>query len=133
VVNGTVSSRDDEIEILVTSVQELIENASYQEKTPTPKENSSATNPASHQQNKPKELPLVIHEGGKLFVRVPSLDATITDKAKNLIALFDGGTEVIFYDTKKGTYSAYSQRFSLTPFTLGEMQALLGEENVIYH
>ncbi|MBR7161933.1 MAG: DNA polymerase III subunit alpha, partial [Clostridia bacterium] len=132
VINGTISLRDDEIKILVNSVQELIENASYQEKQTTVEKSAPITN-SSHKPVPMKVEPLVLHEGGKLFVRVPSLEDAVTDKVKNLIALFDGGTQVVFYDTKKATYSSYSQRFALTPFTLGEIRALLGEENVIYH
>jgi DNA polymerase-3 subunit alpha len=131
-VSGTVSMRDDEVKILVNAMQELIENDSYRETTPvvpkTPEVQSKQTaNSVS------KGAPLTLHEGGKLFVRVPSLESELAKKAKNLVELFEGTTQVLFYDTEKGTYSSFSARFDLTPFTFAEMKALLGEENVIYH
>jgi DNA polymerase-3 subunit alpha len=128
VVNGTVSARDDEVKILVGSMQELIENASYRD---MPAKSTVVQAPTDTQ--KKKDETLKIHDGGKLFVRVPSLTSPLTDKVKNLIALFEGSTQVGFYDTEKGTYSSYSARFDLTPFTFAEMKGILGEENVIYH
>ena len=134
IVNGTVSARDDEVKILVNSIQELIENGAYRE-TSAPEQSamSKAKPEVSYDQKKPKDAPFTLHEGGTLFVRVPSLISPLTDKVKNLIALFEGGTRVVFYDTEKGTYSSYSSRFDLTPFTFSEMKEILGEENVIYH
>jgi len=126
VVSGTVSARDDEVKILVNTVQELIENGSYRETPPQPMSSQNSI-------EKPSAEPLKLHEGGKLFVRVPSLTSPLTEKVKNLIALFEGGTQVVFYDTEKGTYSSYSSRFALTPFTFAEMKEILGDENVIYH
>ncbi len=131
VVNGTVSARDDDMKIIVNSIQELIENNNYHE---TLSENMiPKTSSAKYDQSKRKELPFKIHDGGKLYVRVPSLSDTVSEKVKNLIELFDGSTQVIFYDSEKGNYSSYSSHFNLTPFTFAEMQELLGEENVIYH
>jgi DNA polymerase-3 subunit alpha len=132
-VRGTVSTKDDEVKILVNSVEELIEDHDFKEvklKTAelSPSEKGIPQNVTPH-----KGLPFALHEGGKLFVRVPSLDGSVCDKVKNLIELFDGRTQVVFYDTEKAVYSSYSTRFDLTPFTYAEIKELLGEENVIYH
>ena len=132
-VRGTVSPKDDEVKILVNSVEELIEDHDFKEVKPktaelSPSEKGIPQNVTSH-----KGLPFSLHEGGKLFVRVPSLDGSVCDKVKNLIELFDGRTQVVFYDTEKAVYSSYSTRFDLTPFTYAEIKELLGEENVIYH
>ncbi len=136
VVSGTLSFRDDEAKILVNAIQALIENDSFRETASalTQRKNSDAKPSVTTSAPSPKkEMPFTLHEGGKLFVRVPSLESELSKKVKNLIELFEGSTQVVFYDTQKGTYSSYSARFDLTPFTLGEMKALLGEENVIYH
>ncbi len=134
IVNGTVSARDDEVKILVNSIQELIENGAYRETSaPVQSAMPKAQTEVSYSQKKPKDAPFMLRDGGTLFVRVPSLTSPLTEKVKNLIALFEGGTRVVFYDTEKGTYSSYSSRFDLTPFTFAEMKEILGEENVIYH
>ena len=134
VINGTLSFRDDEAKVLVNAMQALIENDLFRE-TYTP---SNSTSPpeipvAKRTEISPKAESLVLHADGKLFVRVPSLECELTKKVKNLIELFEGNTQVVFYDTQKGSYASYSARFDLTPFTLREMKSLLGEENVIYH
>lgn len=133
-VNGTLSFRDDEAKILVNSMQVLIENDSFRETPVSSKPlSSSGSSVTKRTEDSSKEESFVLRAEGKLFVRVPSLDCELTKKAKNLIELFEGGTQVVFYDTAKGSYSSYSARFDLTSFTMREMKALLGEENVIYH
>ena len=127
-VRGTVSLKDEEIKIIANSVEELIEDHNFKavETKPAPKVPTEKV-------TVPSKLPFALHDGGKLFVRVPSLDGKVCAKVKNLIELFDGRTEVVFYDTEKAAYSSYSARFDLTPFTYAEIKDLLGEENVIYH
>ena len=135
VVNGTLSFRDDEAKILVNAMQTLIENDSFRESavSSTPKPSVSEKTIVKSQKSASQKESLVLRAGGKLFVRVPSLESELSKKAKNLIELFEGSTQVIFYDVQKETYSSYSARLDLTPFTFAEMKELLGEENVIYH
>lgn len=114
-VTGTISRRDDEIKLLVNDMEELLENAKY-----TPKEP-----PKPAVEKPPAE--------GKLYLRVPDFSGVPFKKAINLIDLFEGGTQVIFYDCEKKTYSAYGKRFQVSAFTLSELKSLLGEENVVYH
>ncbi len=114
---ATVSRRDDEVKLLVNSMEELVENAKF-----LPKET----------EKKEKPTPISATEG-KLYLRVPSFEADLFKKTVNLIDIFEGETRVIFYDMEKKTYSAYSRGFGLTPFTLRELKQLLGEENVVYH
>ena len=127
-VRGTVSLKDEDVKIIANSVEELIEDHNFKAVETKPKEM-----PPAKKVTAPHGLPFTLHEGGKLFVRVPSLDGKVSAKVKNLIELFDGRTEVVFYDAEKASYSSYSTRFDLTPFTYAEMKDLLGEENVIYH
>lgn len=134
VIVGTISDRDDDVKILVNSVRDLIEDASYQ-----PSSKAAPHNDAVVQKDgsKPislrKELPFSLHQGGTLFVRVPSLESFESEKIKNLISIFEGSTKVVFFDTNTGKYSSYSIGFDLTPFTFEEIKAILGEDNVIYH
>ncbi len=117
VVNATLSRRDDEIKLLVNSMDELIENAKFSPAAP-PK-------PVKREETTPVE--------GKLYLRVPNFSDPLFKKAVNLIDIFEGSTKVIFYDCEKKTYSAYNKTLGLTPFTLSELKELLGEENVVFH
>lgn len=134
-VAGTLSFRDEEVKILVNDIRELVENEAFREvaTSPKPLETPTRTVEKRTPPTPEKKTPLMLHEGGKLFIRVPSLGSELSKKAKNLIELFEGSTQVVFYDMEKETYSSYSARFDLTPFTFEEMKALLGVENVIYH
>ena len=114
-VTGTVSRREDEVKLLVNDMEELIENAKFLPKEP----------PKPVAEKPPAE--------GKLYLRVPDFSGTPFKKAINLIDLFEGGTQVVFYDCEKKTYSAYGKRFLVSAFTLSELKSLLGEENVVYH
>lgn len=126
-VTGTVSARDDDLRILVNLMQELIENGSYHERAVVmPSKQAESTTVSS--KNK-----LVLHPGGKLYLRVPSMKDILAQKAVNLVEIFEGTTQVIFYDAERASYAAFRSRMDLTPFTFSELQILLGEENVIYH
>lgn len=114
-VTGTVSRREDEVKLLVNDMEELIENAKFLPKEP------------------PKPVVEKPSAEGKLYLRVPDFSGAPFKKAINLIDLFEGGTQVVFYDCEKKTYSAYGKRFLVSAFTLSELKSLLGEENVVYH
>ncbi len=117
VIKATLSRRDDEVKLLVNSMEELIENAKFVSRE-TKKEPMPAIAPTAE---------------GKLYLRVPSFSDIRFKKVINLIDIFEGTTRVVFYDCEKKNYSAYSKTFGLTSFTLGELKELLGEENVVYH
>ena len=67
----------------------------------------------------------------KLFLRVPDLEGNAYGKAKNLVDIFEGETQVIFYDSSKQAYVPYGHGIQATKVVLCELQALLGEENVV--
>ena len=52
-------------------------------------------------------------------------------KAKNLVEIFDGETPVVFFEADRNQY-LNEMHFSLdaTPFVIGELKKLLGDENV---
>lgn len=121
-VFGTVSRREDDVKILVNQIVELSENGKYRKK------------PASAARNAPAaQDKLVIHPGGRLFLRVDSLEGEKAKKAGNLVDIFEGSTTVVFYETKTRTYTTYERRMELDDFLMKELRTLLGEENVIYH
>ncbi len=121
VIEGNVTFRDeDEIQIVVSSVMPLTENANYipAEKKPERKE-TPVTTP---QNDKPK----------RLFLRVPDRESIEFMKAVNLIDIFDGYTQVVFYRTDEKSYFTYSSGIALSDFVVNELKSILGEDNVIY-
>ena len=66
----------------------------------------------------------------KVFLRVPSIESREAKKAVNLIEIFDGETPVAFYETESKKYLSFNLALDATPFVIGELKKLLGEENV---
>ena len=66
----------------------------------------------------------------KIYLRVPKIDSPEAKKAKNLIEIFDGETPVSFYDTETKGYTDFEVSLDATPFVIGELKKLLGDENV---
>ena len=52
-------------------------------------------------------------------------------KANGYLDIFDGALPVSVYDTSKAAYEKQSVGFDLSPFTLNELIAILGRENVV--
>ena len=120
VIEGNVTFRDeDEIQIVVSSVSPLADNATYvpSEKTPEKKEE-----PPVVKNDKPK----------RLFLRVPDRESREFVKAVNIIDIFDGYTQVVFYRMDEKSYFTYSSGIALSEFVMNELRAILGEDNVIY-
>ena len=129
IVMGTVSRKDEEgIKILANSVVELEDNASFKEvvkkeekiEKTVPKQATARTVPQT------------------LFLRVPSLSDMVTKKALNLVECFEANPpspslQVRLYDAASGVYSVHPVRMDLCEFALGELRALLGEDNVVLH
>ncbi len=66
----------------------------------------------------------------KVYLRVPNIRSIEAKKAKNLIEIFDGSTPVQFYETESKSYVPHNLWIDATPFVIGELKKLLGEENV---
>ena len=120
ILNGSTSSRDEEIKILASGLSELVENAKYQ---PQAKKESQAPKP--QKSSNPNRVP-------KLFLRLPSLDCEQANKAKNLLAIFEGNVDVMLYDCQTKKYTRLPYRAEVSNFIIAELKALLGEENVVF-
>jgi hypothetical protein len=68
----------------------------------------------------------------KLYLRVPARESEQFLKAVNLIDIFEGGTQVIFYPLDEKSYFSYSRSINISDFVLSELSELLGEGNVVY-
>lgn len=118
-VTGNLSVREEEkSKILVNQVEELIENAAFREPE-TKKEAPKAAAPVMPQQPK------------RLFLRLPSREDPLWKRAENLLAIFEGNFPVAFYDAEQKQYDFDMPAVALSQYVLGELQTLLGEENVI--
>ena len=67
----------------------------------------------------------------KVYLRVPKIESAEAKKAKNLIEIFDGEIPVAFYETESKQYFNFSVSLDATPFVIGELKKLLGDENVV--
>ncbi len=138
IVMGTVSKRDEDgIKILVNSMIELEDNATYTSHfSQTPK---AASETAQTETPRPRPTtPPTKTRPTKIYLRVPSMTDEKAKKAVNLVDIFEAegimpSLAVQFYDSEKKSYVPYEKRLSSTAFVIGELQALLGTENVVIH
>ncbi len=155
-IEGTVSLREDEEpKILLSDCRPLVPNDVYdsvdesakrtcfgrgQTRAETKQSTAvSAQRTASlDAQNKKSANNSGLHEnqnriGGTLYIKVPSIDSKEGKRARALSEIFEGDTEVVFYEDQSGKYvKAVGLRVSVTSFLLSELEELLGEGNVVY-
>jgi DNA polymerase-3 subunit alpha len=127
-VDGNISLREDEEpKVLVSRIFELIENSEYEVHV---KINSPDSLPKTVENQKVSENRMSGHPN-KLYLRVPDLVSKNYLKAKNLVDIFEGSTQVIFYDTSNAKYIPYSHGIAYSEYIYGELCELLGRENVV--
>ena len=118
VIEGNVAFRDEEkAQIIVSSVERLVDNSLYVE-MPEKTEESAPVN---------TETP----KAKKLYLRIKGRESREFMKAVNLIDIFEGSTQVVFYQTDEKSYFSYSRGINADEFVIGELVSLLGKENVI--
>ena len=123
-VSGYVQSRDDEdIKFIVASVEELQKNGEY---SPNNRKSNREVQDVKAEQSfgAPQKTK-------KLYLRVPDLICEAFAKAKNLVEIFEGSVEVIFYDNSTKQYKSSGLGFEATEYTLKELKNILGNENVV--
>jgi len=130
-VEGNLSYKDDEPpRVLVSNAALLVENSRYIPKPPLahtdekPKEEKP--NPAS------KPAPIAPKSGGKLYLKVPSMNSTEYKKCENLIEIFEGGTPVVYYDASNKKYLARRGGIALSDFILKTLRQYIGDGNAVY-
>ncbi len=115
-IEGSVSLREDEdSKILINVIDELTDNASY----------------IVSQNNKPPKTAIPSKKISKLYLRVPDFKGIQYLKAKNIVDIFEGNTNVIFFSQETSKYSAYSGKINLSEFILSELYSILGKDNVV--
>ena len=123
-IQGTLSVREDEkSKFIVSAVEELPDNAHYEkartstQRTPTPR----TGNPASAAARAPRIL----------YLRVPSFSCREWERVKVLLDIFEGTLPVSVFDAATKTYHKQAAGFDYTSYTVGELQKILGNENVV--
>jgi len=130
-IEGMLSLREDEEpKIMVRLMETLVDNDAYdaymarkkqQDPPPTRSARGSVVTLTEKADQKYE----------KLYLRVPSMDSREYRKALNLVGIFEGESEVIFYDVSSGRYLPAKQGAEITQYLLRELSALLGKDNVV--
>ena len=143
-VEGIVQQREDEpARIIVNEIAQLLDNSSYKGK-PAVSQHPEASDTTAKVATVPAQANIAVSAGvdssehiefknhtSRLYIRVSSLDSREYAKAANLAEIFTGSTELYFYDSSQAKYSKYEKGIEATEFILGELRALLGNENVV--
>jgi DNA polymerase-3 subunit alpha len=138
-IEGNISLREDEpTKLLVSKITELIENVDYDSviraleiKTGTHSVSSPRTESAPAQVKSEQTRPRLSGSYTKLYLRVPDMNCEQYKKALNLVGIFEGGVEAIFYDSSSKTYIKSGMSVELSDYVYGELTALLGTDNVV--
>ena len=122
-VEGRIQLREGEgCRIVISTASPLIDNSRFSEE-------SISKPKASDVKNAPKSS---AHTTPKLFLRVPNMVSREFKKCANLVEIFEGVIQVVFYDTSKSQYCTYDKGVSLSDFIMKEFREILGEENVVF-
>ena len=125
-IEGYISIRDDEApKIIVSNIDELIENSKFIEpqiKMPT---NAEVKNESRQPQSN------LSASTQKIYLKVPDMECEKYLKVLNLVDIFEGVTKVIFYNSATQKYISYSNGLTLSSFVLNELYSILGKENVV--
>ncbi len=133
-VGGTVSLREEEpAKLIVSKMEELVEDASFREpeKRPEPPKSTASASGAAEPKATVAERPTAKAAPKRLFLRVPNYECAAYQKANNLLLIFDGSFPVAFYDASAKQYDFNRQGADLSDYLLAQLRELLGEENVI--
>ena len=124
-VTGNLQTRDDEdVKLIVSAITPLEKNGEYR---PSNEKNVSDNASSSKKTTFGGEQ----KAASKLYLRVPSLNCELFQKAKNLVEIFEGTVAVIFYDSETAQYRPSGLGFDATEYTLSQLNELLGEKNVV--
>jgi DNA polymerase III subunit alpha len=125
---GRISMREEEDAKLVC---ETVAPAPSPHSASTPTEEPSSA--AQPEQAQTDEAPRSKSSRPGLYLKVPSEESELYEKAKKYLAVFDGQTELYLYfeDTKKLMRAPSFMRVSVNDILLRELGKLLGEKNVV--
>ena len=73
----------------------------------------------------------IAQKPSKIYLKVPDKEGDVFTKVMSLISIFEGQTEVIFYNEKEKKYEKYSVGTDVQPHMLSYLKKLLGENGVV--
>ena len=117
-IQGVISAKDreeDTLKIIVNDMIELVENSNF---------DGIAVNEKKTQDDTKKPI-------SKVYLRVPDMSCESYLKAKNIVDRYKGQTSAIFYDSSTSSYKVYSGKFAANDSVLGELEKILGKNNVV--
>ena len=124
-VNGTLQIRDDEsVKFIVSSVKPLQRNGEY-----VKTDENKVVQPQKQEEN--KHVFGGVQKAKKLYLRVPNLNCDEFVRAKNLVEIFEGTVEVVFFDSSTKQYNPSGLGFDATDYTIKQLKTVLGDENVV--
>ena len=129
IIEGNVSFRDeDDVQIIVSSVTPLTDNALYI----APERPTILDNPDREKKNEVKSsLNASASRPKRLFLRVSGRESREFMKTVNLIDIFEGQTQVVFYTADDKNYFSYSRPIAASDFVISELKEILGDDNVV--
>ena len=105
--------------------EELLDNETMKNRPQAPQANVSAA------KNTIKTASMMPQNVKILYLRVPNLASQAFVRAKNILDIFEGSVPVSVFDASTKTYHKQQTGFDCTPYTLQELQKILGAENVV--
>ena len=123
---GNLSVREEEQpKILISRFEELLDNETMKNRPQAPQATVSAA------KNTIKTASMMPQNVKILYLRVPNLASQAFVRAKNILDIFEGSVPVSVFDASTKTYHKQQTGFDCTPYTLQELQKILGAENVV--
>lgn len=124
VISGRLSIREGEPpKILADRAVPLMNNQQYTETVDLPNAEKASPVPADN----PRTQGIA-----KIFLRIDGTSSKEYRRVMALIGIFEGNVPVILYDKESGTYLKEKiLSVGATPFVIGELKSILGEENVV--
>ncbi|MBE6616594.1 MAG: DNA polymerase III subunit alpha [Ruminococcaceae bacterium] len=129
-ISGNVSIREDEdIKILADRIIGLVSDSQTVEL-----ENAETLTPVYQKREEKAPSARADTTPGqirKIYLRVSSEDSAEYKRAYAVCSIFDGYTPVTFFSVEKGEYLSPSVSINPTPFVLGELREIIGQDNMV--
>lgn len=121
-VRGDISAEEGKApKILVSEINFISDGFSSNKKIADSKPTVQTSRQRAYSDEKEKTL----------YLKLPQMSGELFDKVINLIAVFEGTTKVVFFDSSRKKYEKYSVGTDIRPNMLAYLKELLGENGVV--
>jgi len=128
-IKGVISLRDEEddsAKIIVNEITELVENSKFNATV-----TSNVTGAETIRAAVKKKETVNVQNCKKVYLRVPNMNGEEYGKSRNLVDIFDGNVQVVFFDSMTSEYKIYGAGIALSDFVVKELKKILGDDNVV--